>query len=137
MVNDELTTQGEGNDGEKSKEESPSEENKPGPGDKAAQDLMTASLISEATLQLISSEQRAHHAESNNLTGLLLADEPPSNNGLLRNGGPNHANGIADSSAKPQQLLDNDAEELNGHHNNTNHGNGIDGQTIALDNATV
>lgn len=124
--------QGEGNDGEKSKEDSPSEENKPGPGDKAAQDLMTASLISEATQQLISSEQRAHHTDSNN----LLMDESPSNNGLLRNGG--HANGIADSSAKPQQqLLDNEAEELNGHHNNSNHGNGIDGQTIALDNATV
>ncbi|XP_032458167.1 ensconsin isoform X15 [Nasonia vitripennis] len=123
---------GEGNDGEKSKEDSPSEENKPGPGDKAAQDLMTASLISEATQQLISNEQRAHHTDSNN----LLMDELPSNNGLLRNGG--HANGIADSSAKPQQqLLDNEAEELNGHHNNTNHGNGIDGQTIALDNATV
>jgi hypothetical protein len=120
--------QGEGNDGEKSKEDSPSDENKPSPGDKATQDLMTASLISEATQHFISGEQLAYHVESNN------ADE--SNNGVIHNG--MHTNGINDSSTKP--ILDNEdknQQELNGHHNNTNHGNGIDDQTISLDNATV
>lgn len=87
---------------------------------------MTTSLISEATQQFISGEQLAH-IESNN------ADEP--SNGLVRNG--THANGIGDASTKP--ILDNDSsqQELNGHHNNSSHGNGIDSQTIALDNATV
>ncbi|XP_011496676.1 PREDICTED: 5'-AMP-activated serine/threonine-protein kinase catalytic subunit alpha-like [Ceratosolen solmsi marchali] len=89
---------------------------------------MTASLISEATQHFISGEQLAHHVESNN------ADE--SNNGVMRNG--TRANGMSDPSTKP--ILDNEdnnPQELNGHHNNTNHGNGIDGQTITLDNATV
>lgn len=117
-----LHRQGEGNDGDKSKEDSPSEESKSGPGDdKSVQNLMTTSLLSEATQQLISNEQRAHEAE------------------VVRNGTSHPSNGINDPTAaatKQSSLIDN--EELNGHHNNgSSHGNGIDTQSIALDNATV
>lgn len=117
--------QGEGNDGEKSKEDSPSEESKPNPGDKSSQDLMTTSLISEATQQFISGEQLAAHL--NDSSSAVL-------NGT-------HANGINDSSSSTTKpLLDNSTQDngqLNGHHNN-GHGNGLNTtQTIALDNATV
>lgn len=81
---------------------------------------MTASLISEATQQFISGEQRAHHTDNNAATDIV-------HNGT-------HSNGINESKI----VLDNNqgnVEELNGHH--TNHGNGINSQSITLDNATV
>lgn len=111
--------QGEGGDGDKSKEDSPSDENKAMPGDKV-DDIMTASLISEATQQFISGEQNAHRMENN------------SSPDIVRNG--MHTNGINENKI----ILDNNQDnggELNGHH--TNHGNGINTQTIVLDNATV
>ena len=88
------------------------------PGDKV-EDVMTASLISEATQQFISIEQNAHRTENNSPD-------------IVRNG--MHTNGINES----KTILDNNQDnggELNGHH--TNHGNGINSQTIVLDNATV
>ncbi|XP_076375929.1 uncharacterized protein LOC143259034 isoform X36 [Megalopta genalis] len=114
-------TKGEGGDGDKLKEDnSPNDENKPAPGNKA-EDVMTASLISEATQQFISGEQRAHHAESNTKTDIV-------HNGT-------HSNGINESKIVLDNNQGNVEEELNGHH--TNHGNGINSQTITLDNATV
>ncbi|XP_078049587.1 uncharacterized protein LOC144476469 isoform X9 [Augochlora pura] len=114
-------TKGEGGDGDKLKEDnSPNDENKPVPGNKA-EDVMTASLISEATQQFISGEQRAHHAESNTKTDIV-------HNGT-------HSNGINESKIVLDNNQGNVEEELNGHH--TNHGNGINSQTITLDNATV
>ncbi|XP_058810552.1 ensconsin-like isoform X2 [Phymastichus coffea] len=141
---------GDGTDGDKSKEDSPSEESKSAPGDdKSAQSLMTSSLLSEATLQLIRSEQCAHEASGEG--------------DVVRNGTSHPSNGVGEPAGKHQQqqqqqqqqqpssspqpqppqppqpsLVDN--EELNGHRNNgSSHGNGIgiDTQSIALDNATV
>nr|XP_034171994.1 MAP7 domain-containing protein 1-like isoform X7 [Osmia lignaria] len=112
-------TKGEGGDGDKLKEDSPNDENKTAPGSKG-EDVMTASLISEATQQFISGEQRAHHTENNTTTDIV-------HNGT-------HSNGINENKI----VLDNNqgnVEELNGHH--TNHGNGINSQSITLDNATV
>ncbi|XP_026671474.1 ensconsin isoform X20 [Ceratina calcarata] len=111
-------TKGEGGDGDKLKEDSPNDENKMAPS--KTEDVMTASLISEATQQFISGEQRAHHTENNTTTDIV-------HNGT-------HSNGINESKI----VLDNNqgnVEELNGHH--TNHGNGINSQSITLDNATV
>ncbi|XP_043484732.1 inner centromere protein-like isoform X2 [Leptopilina heterotoma] len=113
------SNKGEGGDGDKSKEDSPSDESKAMPGDKV-DDIMTASLISEATQQFISGEQNAHRQENNSTPD------------IVRNG--MHTNGINEN----KTILDNNQDnggELNGHH--TNHGNGINTQTIVLDNATV
>lgn len=114
--------QGEGGDGDKLKEDSPSDENKPVPGGKG-DDVMTASLISEATQQFISSEQRAHHTENN-----VLASD------IVHNG-TTHSNGINENKIVLDNNQGNVEGELNGHH--TNHGNGINSQSITLDNATV
>ncbi|XP_063990465.1 MAP7 domain-containing protein 1-like isoform X10 [Diachasmimorpha longicaudata] len=115
------TTKGDNGDGDKSKDESPSDECKPMPGNKT-EDVMTASLISEATQQLINAEQQDNHPGNNS---------PPD---IVRNG-TTHSNGINDIN---KALLENNQSnvegELNGHH--TNHGNGISSQ-ITLDNATV
>ncbi|XP_076303763.1 uncharacterized protein LOC143221949 isoform X7 [Lasioglossum baleicum] len=114
-------TKGEGGDGDKLKEDnSPNDENKPTPGNKG-EDVMTASLISEATQQFISAEQRVHHAENNTKTDIV-------HNGT-------HSNGINESKIVLDNNQGNVEEELNGHH--TNHGNGINSQSITLDNATV
>ncbi|XP_066588064.1 ensconsin isoform X5 [Prorops nasuta] len=111
---------GETGDGDKLKEDSPIDESKSAPGSRG-EDVMTASLISEATQQFITGEQRAHHVENNTLSDIV-------HNGT-------HSNGINDS----KNLLDNNQGnmegELNGHHKN--HGNGISSQSITLDNATV
>lgn len=113
--------QGDNGDGDKSKDDSPSDECKPMPGNKS-DDVMTASLISEATQQLINAEQQDNHAEINSPTD------------IVRNG-TTHSNGINESNkALLENNQDNVEGELNGHH--TNHGNGINSQ-IALDNATV
>ncbi|XP_044590982.1 calponin homology domain-containing protein DDB_G0272472-like isoform X16 [Cotesia glomerata] len=114
-------------DGDKSKDDSPNEENKAVPGNKV-DDVMTASLISEATQQFITSEQQDNRSGNNSPTA------PPDN--IVRNG--THSNGINNSNNKTATLLENNqgnVEELNGHHTN-NHGNGINSQ-ITLDNATV
>ncbi|KAG7206852.1 hypothetical protein KM043_000755 [Ampulex compressa] len=113
-------TKGEGGDGDKLKEDSPSDESKSGPGSKA-EDVMTASLISEATQQFISGEQRAHRTENNAAPDIV-------HNGT-------HSNGINESKIVLDNNQGNVEGELNGHH--TNHGNGINSETIALDNATV
>ncbi|XP_015435052.1 PREDICTED: ensconsin-like isoform X5 [Dufourea novaeangliae] len=113
-------TKGEGGDGDKLKEDSPNDENKPIPGNKG-EDVMTASLISEATQQFISGEQRAHHTENNTKTDIV-------HNGT-------HSNGINESKIVLDNNQGNVEGELNGHH--TNHGNGINSQSITLDNATV
>ncbi|XP_076177209.1 uncharacterized protein LOC143151710 isoform X18 [Ptiloglossa arizonensis] len=114
-------TKGEGGDGDKLKEDnSPNDENKSAPGSKG-DDVMTASLISEATQQFISGEQRAHHTENN-----TTAD-------IVHNG--THSNGINESKIVLDNNQGNVEGELNGHH--TNHGNGINSQSITLDNATV
>ncbi|XP_076641953.1 uncharacterized protein LOC143352873 isoform X24 [Halictus rubicundus] len=114
-------TKGEGGDGDKLKEDnSPNDENKSTPGNKG-EDVMTASLISEATQQFISGEQRVHHAENNTKTDIV-------HNGT-------HSNGINESKIVLDNNQGNVEEELNGHH--TNHGNGINSQSITLDNATV
>ncbi|XP_023290479.1 MAP7 domain-containing protein 1 isoform X3 [Orussus abietinus] len=112
-------TKGEG-DGDKLKEDSPSEENKSRPGNKV-EDVMTASLISEATRQFLSGEQQAHHAENN------IAPD------IVRN--CTHSNGINENKTLLDNNQGNEEGELNGHH--TNHGNGINSQTITLDNASV
>ncbi|XP_015120879.1 zinc finger CCCH domain-containing protein 13 isoform X8 [Diachasma alloeum] len=115
------TTKGDNGDGDKSKDDSPSDECKPMPGIKS-EDVMTASLISEATQQLINAEQQDNHPGNNSPTD------------VVRNG-TTHSNGINDIN---KALLENNQSnvegELNGHH--TNHGNGINTQ-ITLDNATV
>ncbi|XP_067213001.1 MAP7 domain-containing protein 2 isoform X35 [Linepithema humile] len=116
------SSKGEGGDGDKLKEDSPSDENKPVPGGKG-DDVMTASLISEATQQFISSEQRAHHTENN-----VLAPD------IVHNG-TTHSNGINENKIVLDNNQGNVEGELNGHH--TNHGNGINSQSITLDNATV
>ncbi|XP_076760657.1 uncharacterized protein LOC143429101 isoform X20 [Xylocopa sonorina] len=113
-------TKGEGGDGDKLKEDSPNDENKTAPGSKT-EDLMTASLISEATQQFISGEQRALHTENNTTTDIV-------HNGT-------HSNGINESKIVLDNNQGNVEGELNGHH--TNHGNGINSQSITLDNATV
>nr|XP_031834787.1 ensconsin-like isoform X13 [Nomia melanderi] len=114
-------TKGEGGDGDKLKEDnSPNDENKPAPGNKG-EDVMTASLISEATQQFISGEQRAHHTENSTKTDIV-------HNGT-------HSNGINESKIVLDNNQGNVEGELNGHH--TNHGNGINNQSITLDNATV
>ncbi|XP_068971358.1 ensconsin-like isoform X21 [Bombus flavifrons] len=113
-------TKGEGGDGDKLKEDSPNDENKTAPGSKV-EDVMTASLISEATQQFISGEQRAHHTENNTTTDIV-------HNGT-------HSNGINESKIVLDNNQGNVEGELNGHH--TNHGNGINSQSITLDNATV
>ncbi|XP_076676478.1 uncharacterized protein LOC143373266 isoform X36 [Andrena cerasifolii] len=113
-------TKGEGGDGDKLKEDSPNDENKTSPGSKG-EDVMTASLISEATQQFISGEQRAHHTENNDTTDIV-------HNGT-------HSNGINESKIVLDNNQGNVEGELNGHH--TNHGNGINSQSITLDNATV
>lgn len=102
------------------KEDSPNDENKTAPGSKV-EDVMTASLISEATQQFISGEQRAHHTENNTTTDIV-------HNGT-------HSNGINESKIVLDNNQGNVEGELNGHH--TNHGNGINSQSITLDNATV
>ncbi|XP_035717405.1 MAP7 domain-containing protein 2-like isoform X22 [Vespa mandarinia] len=113
-------TKGEGGDGDKLKEDSPSDENKSAPGSKN-EDVMTASLISEATQQFISSEQRAHHVE--NVTAPTI----------VHNG--THSNGINENKIVLDNNQGNVEGGLNGHH--TNHGNEINSQSITLDNATV
>ncbi|XP_076394175.1 uncharacterized protein LOC100883133 isoform X3 [Megachile rotundata] len=113
-------TKGEGGDGDKLKEDSPNDENKSAPGSKV-EDVMTASLISEATQQFISGEQRAHHTENNTTTDIV-------HNGT-------HSNGINENKIVLDNNQGNVEGELNGHH--TNHGNGINSQSITLDNATV
>ncbi|KAK2581447.1 hypothetical protein KPH14_005120 [Odynerus spinipes] len=114
-------TKGEGGDGDKLKEDSPSDENKSAPGSKN-EDVMTASLISEATQQFISGEQRAHHTE--NITTPAI----------VHNG--THSNGINENKIVLDNNQGNVEGGLNGHH--TNHGtNEINSQSIALDNATV
>ncbi|XP_008551575.1 ensconsin isoform X24 [Microplitis demolitor] len=113
-------------DGDKSKDDSPNEESKPVPGNKV-DDVMTASLISEATQQFITSEQQDLRSGNNS---------PTTPDNIVRNG--THSNGINNSNNKTATLLENNqgnVEELNGHHTN-NHGNGINTQ-ITLDNATV
>lgn len=88
---------------------------------------MTASLISEATQQFITSEQQDLRSGNNS---------PTTPDNIVRNG--THSNGINNSNNKTATLLENNqgnVEELNGHHTN-NHGNGINTQ-ITLDNATV
>ena len=82
---------------------------------------MTASLISEATQQFINVEQQINHDDNNT--------QPD----IVRNG--THRNGINESKTLLENNQDNDEGELNGHH--TNHGNGINSQSITLDNATV
>lgn len=120
-----MCAQGEAGDGDKLKEDSPSDENKPVPDGKG-DDVMTASLISEATQQFISSEQRAHHTENS-----VLAPD------IVHNGTTTtHRNGINESKNNVMDNNQGNGEgELNGHH--TNHGNGINNQSITLDNATV
>ncbi|XP_018344031.1 PREDICTED: MAP7 domain-containing protein 1-like isoform X4 [Trachymyrmex septentrionalis] len=116
------STKGEGGDGDKLKEDSPTDENKPMPDGKG-DDVMTASLISEATQQFISSEQRAHHTENS-----VSAPD------IVHNG-TTHSNGINENKIVLDNNQGNVEGELNGHH--TNHGNGINSQSITLDNATV
>ncbi|CAK9826013.1 Reticulocyte-binding protein homolog 2a [Anthophora retusa] len=113
-------TKGEGGDGDKLKEDSPNDENKSAPGSKS-EDVMTASLISEATQQFISGEQRAHHTENNTTTDIV-------HNGT-------HSNGINENKIVLDNNQGNVEGELNGHH--TNHGNGINSQSVTLDNDTV
>ncbi|XP_011342355.2 zinc finger CCCH domain-containing protein 13 isoform X14 [Ooceraea biroi] len=117
------SAKGEAGDGDKLKEDSPSDENKPIPGGKG-DDVMTASLISEATEQFISGEQLAHHTEN---SVMPAAD-------IVHNG-TTHSNGINESKIVLDNNQGNVEGELNGHH--TNHGNGINSQSITLDNATV
>ncbi|XP_011880144.1 PREDICTED: MAP7 domain-containing protein 1-like isoform X10 [Vollenhovia emeryi] len=112
----------EGGDGDKLKEDSPTDESKPVPDGKG-DDVMTASLISEATQQFISGEQRAHHTENS-----VPAPD------IVHNGTA-HSNGINESKIVLDNNQGNVEGELNGHH--TNHGNGINSQSITLDNATV
>lgn len=114
-------TKGEGGDGDKLKEDSPSDENKSVPGSKN-EDVMTASLISEATQQFLSGEQRAHHVE--NVTAPAI----------VHNG--THSNGINENKIVLDNNQGNVEGGLNGHHTN-NHGNEINSQSITLDNATV
>lgn len=106
--------QGDNSDGDKSKDHSPNEDNKI--ESVKVDDVMTASLITEASQQLINVEKKS------------LTDD------IVRNG-TTHSNGINETN---KILLDNNQENgdgaLNGHHNN--HGNGINTQ-ITLDNATV
>ncbi|XP_024869930.1 ensconsin-like isoform X15 [Temnothorax curvispinosus] len=116
------SAKGEGGDGDKLKEDSPTDENKPVPDGKG-DDVMTASLISEATQQFISGEQRAHHTENS-----VPAPD------IVHNG-TSHSNGINESKIVLDNNQGNVEGELNGHH--TNHGNGINSQSITLDNATV
>ncbi|XP_071642624.1 uncharacterized protein [Temnothorax longispinosus] len=116
------SAKGEGGDGDKLKEDSPTDENKPVPDGKG-DDVMTASLISEATQQFISGEQRAHHTENS-----VPAPD------IVHNG-TTHSNGINESKIVLDNNQGNVEGELNGHH--TNHGNGINSQSITLDNATV
>lgn len=121
--------QGEAGDGDKLKEDSPSDENKPVPDGKG-DDVMTASLISEATQQFISSEQRAHHTENSVLAPDIV------HNGTTTTTTTTHRNGINESKNNVMDNNQGNGEgELNGHH--TNHGNGINNQSITLDNATV
>ncbi|XP_034935929.1 protein split ends isoform X5 [Chelonus insularis] len=114
-------------DGDKSKEESPSEENKPMASNKV-DDVMTTSLISEATQQFINSEKEDNHNTANN----------SSTTDIMRNG--THSNGINQNS---KTIIENNSSQDNGdefssHHanNQNNHKNGITNQ-ITLDNATV
>ncbi|XP_011054975.1 PREDICTED: histone-lysine N-methyltransferase, H3 lysine-79 specific isoform X2 [Acromyrmex echinatior] len=116
------STKGEGGDGDKLKEDSPTDENKPMPDGKG-DDVMTASLISEATQQFISGEQRAHHTENS-----VPAPD------IVHNG-TTHSNGINENKIVLDNNQGNVEGELNGHH--TNHGNSINSQSITLDNATV
>ncbi|KAK0096630.1 hypothetical protein PV326_004899 [Microctonus aethiopoides] len=121
-------TKGDGGDGDKSKDDSPIEESKPVPGNNKVDDVMTASLISEATQQFINAEQQDnnHHAINNSPID------------IVRNG-TTHTNGINNDINKATLLENNqgngDDGELNGHH--MNHGNGINTQSITLDNATI
>lgn len=117
-----ICAQGEGGDGDKLKEDSPNDESKPVLGGKG-DDIMTASLISEATQQFISGEQRAHHTENN-----LPAPD------IVHNG-TTHSNGINENKIVLDNNQGNVEGEVNGHH--TNHGNDINSQSITLDNATV
>ncbi|CAL1689249.1 unnamed protein product [Lasius platythorax] len=116
------TSKGEGGDGDKLKEDSPSDESKPVLGGKG-DDVMTASLISEATQQFISGEQHAHHTENNLPTPDIVHN------------GTTHSNGINENKIVLDNNQGNVEGELNGHH--TNHGNDINSQSITLDNATV
>ncbi|KAL6259070.1 hypothetical protein P5V15_008991 [Pogonomyrmex californicus] len=115
------SSKGESGDGDKLKEDSPTDENKPVPD--RGDDVMTASLISEATQQFINDEQRAHHTENS-----VLASD------IVHNG-TTHSNGINENRIVLDNNQGNVEGELNGHH--TNHGNGINSQSITLDNATV
>ncbi|XP_014216643.1 uncharacterized protein LOC106645313 [Copidosoma floridanum] len=131
----------EGDDGEKSKEDSPSDESNPVPSSKSEAQGLTRSLISETTQQLINSEQRAH---SNSIS--LINTEP--NYGLLlhHSNGTNQSNGVMsiENSMNSKSLFDNgnstaQQQELNGHHNSMRHDNGLvtDTTIVALDHATV
>ncbi|XP_023313536.1 MAP7 domain-containing protein 2-like isoform X6 [Trichogramma pretiosum] len=137
----------DGNDGEKSKETSPNEEMKPNPGqedNKTSPDLMTASLISEATQQFITDEKKNSSistATDNNSSSDESSQKSISNGTHVASNGIDSNNTsettINTMTIKPtQNLLDNvdNGQELNGHH-----GNGIDSTQpkISLDNATV
>ncbi|XP_048514374.1 ensconsin isoform X17 [Athalia rosae] len=136
-------TKGEGGDGDKLKEESPGDEGKGLSVDKGlGSDVMTASLISEATQQFIAAEQQALHIEHNSISSTLTTTTTTTTMPLeiIRNGST-HTNGV--NGGSNNLLLDNaqgnGEGELNGHHN-TNHGNGINSHNeplVALDNATV
>ncbi|XP_044015956.1 MAP7 domain-containing protein 2 isoform X17 [Aphidius gifuensis] len=113
-------TKGDNGDVDKSKDHSPIEDNKI--ESVKVDDVMTASLITEASQQLINVEKQS------------LADDINNTTDIVRNG-TTHSNGINETN---KILLDTNQENgdgaLNGHHNN--HGNGINTQ-ITLDNATV
>lgn len=107
---------------DKSKEDhSPDYSEKSSPENKV-DDVMTASLISEANQQFITSEQIALRMENNGSPDVV-------HNGT-------HANGLNDSKTILDNKIDNsDNKELNGHHVNIE--SDINSQTIPLDNASV
>ncbi|XP_043283099.1 ensconsin-like isoform X13 [Venturia canescens] len=121
-------TKGEGGESDKMKEDSPSDENKPAPGSNRGEDVMTASLISEATQQFITVEQQVNHDGNNTQTDIVR-------NGTNHRNGINESKTLLESNAHQDNVEGVGGGELNGHH--TNHGNGIDSQSITLDNATV
>ncbi|XP_046746565.1 ensconsin-like isoform X14 [Diprion similis] len=144
-------TKGEGGDGDKLKEDSPGDDNKGMSGEKGG-DVMTASLISEATQQFIAGEQQALHIEHNSLSTAATTTtttssttiQAPNPDTFLRNG--THSNGV-NGGSNNLLLIDNaqgnGEGEINGHNhtnhgNHGNHGNGVNSlmnEPIPLDNA--
>ncbi|XP_046619906.1 ensconsin isoform X14 [Neodiprion virginianus] len=143
-------TKGEGGDGDKLKEDSPGDDNKGMSGEKGG-DVMTASLISEATQQFIAGEQQALHIEHNSLSTAATTTttssttiQAPNPDTILRNG--THSNGV-NGGSNNLLLIDNaqgnGEGEINGHNhtnhgNHGNHGNGVNSlmnEPIPLDNA--